>query len=106
MEPFYLLAPNLTAFELMSLLIVCPRRVSFHQLRRGCYASKQDRLVGLIQALCAGKVELINKFPNYLNSLNTLATLHYFGIPLIIMDLLCNKPVCRRAQIQPRFHRL
>ncbi|KAE8149029.1 hypothetical protein BDV25DRAFT_141191 [Aspergillus avenaceus] len=62
-ELFYLLAPSLTAFELIGLLIVCPRSVSFHQLRRGCYVSKQDRLVGLIQALCVGEIELVQQIP-------------------------------------------
>lgn len=62
-ELFYLLAPSLTAFELMSVLVVCPRPVSFRQLRQGRYVSKQDRLVGLIQALCTGELELVHQIP-------------------------------------------
>jgi uncharacterized membrane protein YqjE len=39
-ELFYLLALSFTAFEFMSLLVICPCPVSFCQLRQGRYVLK------------------------------------------------------------------
>jgi hypothetical protein len=87
-ELFYLLAPSLTTFKLMSLLVVCPRRISFHQLRGGCYVSKQDRLVGLIQALCVGEIELIKQIPQLPQLLKDLTNLRNFQMCPTIIDFL------------------